>query len=251
MHDICHRCQAELPSHQRPTGSDNERPLFCANCGAPQMRLPEYMRSADEDGLALQGEPGTTGSVPPPAPSMVEWLPAAQAAAPVAAITGVFALVALRLPVFSFLNVLFILGGSGIALALYRRRCPLARIDGRVGLRLGVLTGMFMIAVMGFSLAAAGIAVRFGIHGMGEFDRSLTEQLTTAQNQLQERMRDQGQPEDLQHRAAVYMNSQEARAGVVLTYLATLSGIILLLTSLSGAFSGMLQTRRRAIRQRE
>lgn len=251
MHDACHRCQADLPSHQRATGSDNERPLFCANCGAPQMRLPDYMRSPEDGAPVAGGEAGTTGTGPPPTPSMIEWLPAARAATPLAAITGVFSVAALHLPVFSFLNVLLVLGGSGIALALYRRSCPLARIDGRVGLRLGLLTGMFMVLAMGLCLAGAGIAERFAVHDMGDFDHSLTQQLAAAQSQLLESMRAQGQPEDIQHRAAVYMSSSEARAGIVLTYLAILSGIVLLLTSVSGAFSGMLQTRRRALHQRE
>ena len=244
MERICHRCHAELPGAVRGAASDSNETLtlFCPHCGAPQIQLPEYMRT--EEATAAES---TTGAVPPPRPQMLEWALALRCAAPVAIVSGLLAIAGLVAPAASFVNTLLILGGAGIVLALYRGRRPLARIDGKVGMRVGLLTGLAMVAAMGVSLSVTGVVERFGLHGMASFDAEVAQQFAAMQVQMVDKMQAQDQGRDVQQKVIGYLSSPEVRAGLAIFYLAMLAGFVLLLTTASGAFAGMIQTRRRAL----
>ncbi len=249
---LCHRCHAELPGPSSARGlggsaaSDDEHALFCPRCGAPQIQLPEYLRT-ELTPVGGEAQASTTGKVPPPRPQLVEWTTVLLCIAPVALVTAALSVAGLVAPAASFVNTLCILGGSGVVLGLYRSRRPLARIDGRVGLRIGVLTGLVMIAMMGIALAATGLTVRFAAHGMGPFDADMAHQFSTVQAQLTDKMQAQSQGRDAQMRVIEYMSSPEVRAGLTLFYLTLISGFILMITTAGGGFAGMLQTRRRGL----
>ncbi len=190
----------------------------------------------------------TTGAIPPPRPQMVEWRVVMSCAVPVAIAAGVFAVGGLAVGFASFLNLLCILGGSGIVLALYRARRPLARIDGRVGLRVGLLTGLLMVTAMGTGLAATGVVERFALHGMTNFDGELAQGFATVRDQMTEKMAEQEQSPEVQRRAVGYLAAPEVRAGFGLFYLGLLGAFVVLITTGLGGFAGLLQTRRRALR---
>lgn len=222
--------------------------MFCPRCGAPQILLPDYMRTE----TTAVPQSATTGAVPPPRPQMVDWPVAMQCAAPVALLTGVLAVGGLVFPAASFFNTLFILSGASMVLGLYRSRRPLARIDARVGVRVGLLTGILMVGAMGLSLAATGVVERFGVHGMAAFDAEVANQFVALQAKTAEQAKAQtanpAEAQALQQKVTGYLQAPEVRAGLGLFMLAVEGLFILALTIILGAFSGLLQTRRRTLR---
>jgi hypothetical protein len=194
-------------------------------------------------------EGATTGAVPPPRPQMVDWPVALTSALPMALATGVLAVASFAVPPAELLNLLCILGGSGVALGVYRSRRPLARMDGRVGLRVGLLTGLLMVTAMGIALALTGAVERFGLHGLGAFNADMDQSFATIRAQMISSMQTQNQdPAVQQHLLGLFM-SPEGRAGLILFYLAFIGGFVVVLTSALGGFAGLLQTRRRALRR--
>jgi hypothetical protein len=250
MYRTCHRCHADLPG-ELTTGAagygDEDKPLFCPRCGAPQILLPEYMRAEIVAGNPAEGT--TTGAVPPPRAHMVDWPVALTSALPMAIATGVLAVASFAVPPAGLLNTLCILGGSGVALGVYRSRRPLARMDGRVGLRVGLLTGLLMCAAMGTCLALTGTVERVGGHGLTGFDHEIDQYFALIHTQMTVSMQNQNQdPVAQQHVLRLFM-SPEGRAGWVLAWLGFIGGFVLVLTSALGGFAGLLQTRRRALRR--
>lgn len=250
MYETCHRCHAELPGElARPAayGSDEDKLLFCPRCGAPQILLPEYMR-ADISADTLQ-EGATTGALPPPQPQMVDWPIALTSALPLALATGVLVAVSFAVPVAGLLNTLCILGGAGIAVGVYRSRRPLARMDGRVGLRVGLLTGLLMAAAMGIGLALTGAVERFGLHGLGGFDQQVQQTFALLHAQMLASMQTKNQdPAAQQHVMGLFL-SPEGRAAWVLIWLGFVGVFVVALTSALGGFTGLLQSRSRALRR--
>ena len=249
MDRTCHRCHADLPGElaSGAYGGDEDKPLFCPRCGAPQILLPEYMRADLSPAKLVEG--ATTGAVPPPRPQMVDWPVALTSALPMALVTGVLSVASFAVPPAELLNLLCILGGSGVALGVYRSRRPLARIDGRVGLRVGLLTGLLMVTAMGIALALTGAVERFGLHGLGGFNADVDQSFAAVRAQMISSMQTQNQdPAAQQHVLGMFM-SPEGRAGLVLFYLAFIGGFVVVLTSALGGFAGLLQTRRRALRR--
>ncbi len=228
---------------------DDARPLFCPACGAPQILLPDYMRA--ETATEASAEGATTGAVPPPRPQLLDWAAAIKAALPVAVASGILSVVGLVLPAAAFLSTLCILCGAAVSLGLYRARRPLAQIDGKIGLRIGLLTGLMIVAAIGIAYSATGLVERFALHGMESFDAQVAQMFATVKAQAVETMRQQDQPAAVQQKALGFVGSPEVQAGFVLAYLAMISGFVLVLTTLGGGAAGMFQTRRRALRSRD
>ena len=257
MHRLCHRCHAELPGisagllGEPASLNDDDPALFCPRCGAPQILLPDYMRHEDAPAAAAV----TTGAVPPPRPQSVDWPIAIRCAASVAAVTGILAVGALIFPAASFLNTLCILTGSAFVLGLYRSRRPLARIDAGLGMRLGLLTGLMMVAAIGLGLSVTGTVERFAVHnGLASFDAEVAKQFITVEQGMAEQARSQPNNQaaalELQRVITGYLTSAEVRVGAGLLLLSVEAGLILVLTTACGTFSGLLQTRRRALQGR-
>ena len=208
MYRFCHRCHAELPER----GGDAERTLFCPECGAPQLTLPDWMRT--EIAPAEVGR--TTGAVPPPRPQLVDWAAALSSALPVALASGLLAVVSWAVPAATLLNTLCVLGGAGITLALYHARRPAARIDGRVGLRVGLLTGLLIVTASGIGMSASGTLERFALHGLVSFDAQISQQLAASRAQVAEQLHAQAEPAGVEEHVLGWMSAPEVRAGVVL-----------------------------------
>jgi len=226
MREFCHRCGGELPA------GDGEAP-FCPHCGAPQIYLMDHEQAAET------AEAGTTGAVPPPRPQQVEWKTAIRCAALVALIAGVLSVVATKVPVLSPLSSLWTISGSLIAVGLYQRRRPLAWMDAGVGARIGIVVGLALVTCLSVSMTAAGLVARYGLHSMEGFDAQLTEQLHA---QIEKAAAANPEPPEVLR----YLYSPEFRAGMMLTGFAMVAGILVVLSTVGGAVSGLLRTRRRA-----
>ncbi|HEY0161705.1 MAG TPA: hypothetical protein VGB69_03430 [Edaphobacter sp.] len=218
MHEYCHRCGGELA----PDGESS----FCPHCGAPQLYLAE--------GSAMDASSdSSTGILPPPPPQTVEWKTAILCAVLVAMIGAVLSAASTRLPVFSFISWMWTVSASVVALGLYQRRKPEARMDAMVGARIGILVGLTLIIAIAITMATAGLVARYGLHSMSGFDAELKAQIEKAAAA-------NPQPAEVMR----YLYSPEFKAGILLAGFAMLAGFIMLLSTLGGAVGGLLRTRR-------
>ena len=219
MHELCHRCGEELVSEDNAS--------FCPHCGAPQIYLSEA--EATESAKAAL----STGVLPPPPPQMVEWKTAVLCAALVAVVAAVLSAISTKVPAFSFISWLWTVSASVVALGIYQRRRPQARMDAGVGARIGVVVGITLIASIGLTMAVAGLVARYRLHSMGNFDAELRAQIekaATASPQPAEVMR--------------YIYSPEFKAGIMLAGFTMLAGVVMVLSTIGGAVGGLLRTRR-------
>jgi hypothetical protein len=106
-------------------------------------------------------------------------------------------------------------------------------MDAGVGAQIGVVAGLALITAIAISMAAAGLVARFGLHSMGAFDAELRAQIDKAAAM-------NPQPAE----AMRYVKSPEFRAGIMLGGFAMVGGFILVLSTVGGALSGMLRTKR-------
>jgi hypothetical protein len=225
MQDFCHRCGGELPAGDGVS-------TFCPHCGSPQIFLQDY---EEQTGAP---EADTTGTVPPPHPRQVEWKTAIRCAALVAGIAAVLGLVASRVQAVSPVSWLWTISGSLIAVAVYQRRRPLAWMDAGVGARIGVVVGLALVAGFAVAMAVGGLVARYVLHSMAGFDAELTQMLHA---QMDKAAATTPIPPELQH----FWYSPEARAGMMLTGFAMLSGVLLVLSTIGGAVGGLLRMRRK------
>ena len=225
MHEYCHRCGGELPA------SDGVLP-FCPHCGSPQIYLQDYEQQSGAP------ESNTTGAVPPPKPQRVEWKTAMRCALLVAVIAAGLNQVATRVQAVSLMSLLWIVSGSMITLALYQRRRPLAWMDARVGARIGLVVGLALVACLGIAMAAGGVVSRYALHSMGGTDTQLTEMMRLEFTQL-----NAINPVPAWLRTLFF--TPEFRAGIMLAGFGTMSGFLLVLSTVGGALGGFMRTRRK------
>jgi hypothetical protein len=219
MHEHCHRCGGELAA------GDGGSP-FCPHCGAPQIYMTEQAEAEDA------GD-GSTGVSPPPRPQQVEWKTAIRCAIVVSAVAALLSVASTGLPILSPLSWLWTVSGSVIALALYQRRRPQAWMDAGVGARIGIMVGMTLVASIAIAMATAGLVARYKLHAMGMFDTELRAQIDKAAAM-------NPQPAEVMR----YIYSPEFKAGMMLAGFAMMAGFIMVLSTLGGAVSGMVRTRR-------
>jgi predicted RNA-binding Zn-ribbon protein involved in translation (DUF1610 family) len=230
MQEHCHRCGGELSEGDETTS-------FCPHCGAPQLYLQEYDRP---NGAT---EPDSTGAPPPPHPQVVDWKTAIRCAALVAGIAAVLTVLAMGLPGIPLLGTIgtfWTLTAAMTAVTFYQRSRPLAKMDARVGARIGLTTGVALVACIAFAMAAAGVVARFMLHSTGGFDAQVTELLQQVTVQLSRSAA--GSPE--LPGVLKFVASPEFRAGYALATVATGAVILLLFSTLGGAVGGLFRTRR-------
>lgn len=220
MHEYCHRCGGALVAGDG--GSS-----FCPHCGAPQLYLPEHAVAESNNPVE------STGALPPPRPRKVEWKTAILCAGTVALVAALLSVVSARVPALIAINWLWILCGAGIALGLYQRRRPLAWMDAGIGARIGAVAGLGLVASIAVSMAAVGLVARFALHSMAGFDADLHVQIEKA-------IAANPPPAEVMR----YIKSPEFRAGIMLGGFAIMAGFIMLASTIGGALSGMVRTRR-------
>jgi len=225
MQEFCHGCGGELPD------GSGESP-FCPQCGSPQLRLSLENQSAPEtaaDGAA------STGATPPPRPRMVEWKAAIRCALLVSAVAAALSLGAVRIQVLSSITMLWVLSASLITLSLYQRARPSAWMDVRIGARIGVLVGLCLAVALGASTAGWAMISRYVLHSMAGFDAEMAEMLKHSLQQM---------PPDKAGTISGLVQSPEFRGGLMAAGFATMSVMLLLLSTVGGAFAGLLRMRR-------
>jgi hypothetical protein len=229
----CHKCGEELPS------GSGESP-FCPHCGSPQLYLALENQSVETGGDPPPNADGsaTTGTLPPPSPRQVEWKTAIRCAAAVAGIGALLSLGALRVELLSPVSFLWIMSASLITIGLYQKRLPTAWVDARVGARIGVVVGLCLALGLGAALAGWGLAARFAFHSMGSFDTQMVQQVQQA---IQKSSQSSA---PIPAEMLSFIQSPEFRAGIMLAGFAMVSAFLLVLSTLGGAFAGLLRMRR-------
>ena len=151
-------------------------------CGAPQLIMGE-MPTAGAGSADAAGEmdglraAGSEGVAPPPRPSLIRWGLALRSGAMVAGGAALAFVLGSILPAFSLVSFLLIFGAAGLSLTLYRRAAPESVMSGSIGARIGLATGLMVVAALTLALAAIGVVARFRLHTMGLFDAQWAAQL--------------------------------------------------------------------------
>ena len=223
----CHRCGGDLP----PATEDT---TFCPHCGSPQLFLQEYDRAI----LAPDSEISTSGAAPPPHPQQIDWQTAIRCAAFVSLIAAGLNILAMRVPIVSVLNELWIITASMTTLTLYQRRKPLAFMNARVGAHIGLTTGLLLIVAVISSSAIAGVVARFALHNMARFDADLTQAFEAVKRSSASSSTPP--PADLLR----FFDLPEFHASMMLAGVGMVAVFLLLLSTFGGAISGLLRTRR-------
>jgi hypothetical protein len=180
--------------------------------------------------------------MPPPRPQPVEWKTAIRCAALVACIGSALTLGAMRVDFLASVSLMWMVFASLIALGLYQRKSPAARMDVRVGARIGILVGLFLAGGVAISVAGWGLVARFGLHAMGSFDAQFSAQLAEGQRQAQQWMASRSMPVAPQMLA--FEQVPEFRGWYALLECAFVSVVLVTLSTVGGAIGGMLRTRR-------
>ena len=224
MRLTCHRCGGDLPG-------DDVRG-FCPTCGAPQLRF-----GTESGGESETGE--STGALPPPRPREINWPLAMRCATIVAFGTAVVFAAAFLLPYLGLPSLLLLFGASFLTVGLYRRRSPEAMMTARIGAKLGLSTGVLLMAGLAIALSMMLMLARFRSHTMSNFDAQWSSQV----EDLLERTR---ATSPVPAEAERQMQTPEFRAGSMLAGLGMLGGFLLVISASSGAFAGSIAVRQRA-----
>ncbi len=156
MDHSCYKCGHSV---------DDGKP-FCAQCGAPQIRvaMPEVLAPAAAGSVSsdqLHDFSLVSSSVSEPLnlqtlSGQVEWRRALRASAIAAAISIVVMSLQLVFP------LLAALGAGSLAVVLYYRRNSVRLLSVRVGAQVGAVTGLFISAVTGVCFAVVMAVLRSG-----------------------------------------------------------------------------------------
>lgn len=162
MESVCHRCSATVEPDA----------FYCTQCGAPQVRYvpPEENAEAAAGTVigTLSAEAGAEAS------RSLHTKLAIQIAVSVAFCVGILS------TLLAAGSVLWVAGGTVIAIGIYHRRRPQALLGRRMGARMGALVGLLTAF---FALAGNGLFLviqRYGMHQGNEIDTQLTNIVTQA-----------------------------------------------------------------------
>jgi hypothetical protein len=231
---FCHRCQAELPSHDEGTL------IFCTHCGAPQVQLSEELLTQVE-AQAKAAEEGAVGPIMREPASLV-WAGALRCVGQAAAMAAVLAAFSAVIPPIVFLTLLWAIISPVIVIGLFQSRFPLVSITTGFGARLGLLTGLAVGVVLTVFKAFEFLALRFGTHstGVNEADKMwngiFSQMQVTWTAQL-------GAAADPMIHA---LDVPEFRVGIILGSMAFVIAILVVVTTAGGAFAGFVRSRIRA-----
>jgi len=104
-----------------------------------------------------------------------------------------------------------------------------------VGARIGVVVGVCLALELGIALACAGLVARYGLHTMGGFDTQMAAQ-------FQKTIQQSSTPVPAEMMG--FVASPEFRGGMMLAGFACVAAGLVVLSTLGGAFAGLLRMRR-------
>jgi hypothetical protein len=179
-------------------------------------------------------------SPPPPPPLVqlrkVDWKTAIRCAIAVGGVAAALNLAGERFALATALGSIWTLCASIIAIGLYQQRRPAAWIDAGVGARIGAVVGLALGVCGAASMGVAGLLARYWLHQ----DPSINAQLTPALAQMQQTFA----ANPAEHDLIRLVGSPEFRAGFLLAALGLGSIFIVVLSTVSGAMSGLMRTKR-------
>jgi len=226
MQPLCHRCGEALSLRDQ----SSDATAFCPHCGAPQLSFEADDAPAQEDAPA---------AAPPPRPRPVDWRAAIGSAALVAAVGALLCAAGARVPVFSLFTCIWVTSASLIALGLYRRRRPQARMDAAIGARIGGVVGLAMAVALAAAMAIIGLIARYPLHAMAGFDAQMAAALHDTMQRAAANGANTTPPELLR-----VFYSPEFKAAMLLSTLAFVSGGLVLYSTIAGALGGLMYARR-------
>jgi zinc-ribbon domain len=214
MDALCHRCGTTL------SASD----LFCPNCGAPQVRFEP--QAEGESGYA------SARAIRPPHPTQsISWKDAVKAAILVAIPSGLLSAVS----VLSWGCCLWVVGGSALAIALYRKWAPGFLLDTRSGFRIGALAGVIAAYTSVAATAVWRVFARFVLHQGADIDHAYDMAMqNVSATAAQSTPESQAQLRTLMH----LLMSPNGRAGLIL-WSSVLSSLGIILFSALGGILGV------------
>jgi predicted RNA-binding Zn-ribbon protein involved in translation (DUF1610 family) len=232
---ICSRCHTVL--HREDEGTL----VYCWNCGAPQVQLSEELREQIDQQISAQHAAANPSTNPAPLPTAptnaIVWRGAIQIAGLAGAIAAALTLLAFALPPISLLSFFWFISAPIIVLGIYSSRHRLTRITTGFGARLGLLTGLAILAAS-TTLDTIGLVFeRFVFHSTADIDK----QIATLFTQMHATIT--AQPGPASKAALDMLAIPEFRAGILLASITLCLGIYLAFSATAGAFAGYLRSR--------
>ena len=232
---ICPRCHTVL--HREDEGTL----VYCWNCGAPQVQLSEELREQLDQQITAQHAAANPSADPAPLPAAptnaVVWRGAIQSAALAGAIAAALTLLTFALPLLSLLSFFWFISAPIIVLGIYHSRHRLTRVTTGFGARLGLLTGLAILAATTTLDTIALVLERFVFHSTAEIDKQIASLFTQMHTTIT------AQPGPATKAALDMLTIPEFRAGILLASI--ILGLCLYLTfsATAGAFAGYLRSR--------
>lgn len=233
MTEWCARCGSELAQ------AAGEVPLYCAQCGAPQLHLPDYLRVVTPEMEVSRAS--TTGMVPPPRPQMVDWRAAIRCGAIVGAVAAVLMTMGLLVDALETMGTLWMLLSGLSAAWLYARLRPRMPMNARAGVRVGLVSGLITVFSVGVLVAAGGVAERFLLHRGATLDAFANGRIGATVAAL---LAQPGANASFNAQAIAVLESPEGHAGYVLMSFLVDAGFVVGLAGACGALAGTMVRRR-------
>jgi len=215
--------------------------VFCWSCGAPQVQLSEELREQLDQQISAQhaaANPTLPSAAPTNAPTNgIVWRGAIQIAGLAGAIAAALTLLAFALPPISLLSFFWFISAPIIVLGIYSSRHRLTRITTGFGARLGLLTGLAILAAT-ITLDTIGLVLqRFVFHSTAEIDKQLASFFAQLHTTIT------AQPSPASKAALDMLTIPEFRAGILLSSITLCLCLYLIFSATAGAFAGYLRSR--------
>lgn len=224
MDVTCHRCHQLFPGDS----------AFCPHCGAAQLYVSADQ--VEEQGIA---------SVLPAAQSLarIDWHRALLSALMVAAAAAVLSALAVLVPVLSVARFLWILTAATTTLWFYLKPAPNRPMDGGIGARIGLVTGLAISFLSTFSTALFMVIQRYVLHRGDVLDTAFAAMLTALAD-FYKKLGIDAKQQDL---IFSLLRSPEGHAGQMLSEFAMRAIYITLFLALMGGISGMMRRGRQRV----
>jgi hypothetical protein len=226
----CPRCHAALP--QEYEGAL----VYCSNCGAPQVIVPEELLNEAQKQRAILDSGVGSGVFGSPENAVV-WPAAIHYAALAGAIAAALTLLSLAVPPVILLAWFWAIGAPVVILGVYSSKVRPTSLRAGFGARLGLLCGLAIAFSMSIINAGGLVLARFVFHKATEIDTQLAAMFA----QLRTTIQQQGGPN--QAPVLAWLNSPEDRLGLLLIMSAFVLVLYLGLSALGGAFAALLRSR--------